>query len=287
MEETMTTETSVNTGNVEANESTETWYSNLNEEYRNHPSIQKFTDCNGLAKSYLSLESMMGQEKIPVPKDETDANAWSLYHKAFNIPETAEKYQLKVEGIDDDAKLNGYKELMLRNHIPNKVAQELLDAHVKDFKDYENYKIQQYNLESEKTTQQLKADWGLKYEENIKTANNFLHKMCTDQEEYNYFNEKLGNDIKFIKLLTKMGDSISEGSLGGFEGQTGGFTKTPAEAKQELDKILNDPTDAYWAGARNKRNDAQFCKEHNLSFVTEDERKARVAYVNSLMQMQG
>ena len=84
-----------------------------------------------------------------------------------------------------------------------------------------------------------------------------------------------------------MGNSISEGSLGGFEGQVGGFTKTPAEAKAELDKILNDPSDAYWAGSRNRRNDAKYCREHNLTYVTEEERKARVAYVNSLMQMQG
>ena len=36
------------------------WYSSLSEEYRNHPSIQKFQDVNGMAKSYLSLESLMG-----------------------------------------------------------------------------------------------------------------------------------------------------------------------------------------------------------------------------------
>ena len=33
----------------------ENWYSTLSEEYRNHPSIQKFNDANGLAKSYLNL----------------------------------------------------------------------------------------------------------------------------------------------------------------------------------------------------------------------------------------
>ena len=50
---------------------------------------------------------------------------------------------------------------------------------------------------------------------------------------------------------------------------------------------MNDPDDAFWAGARNKRNDMKYCKEHNLSYVSEEERKARVNYVNSLMSMQG
>lgn len=271
--------------NIEAN-GEQQWYSNLSEEYRNHPSIQKFNDANGLAKSYLSLESLMGRDKIPVPKGADDATAWGYYNKAFNVPDSIQGYDLKIEGAED-IQLDGLKELMLKHHIPNDTAQELLNAHIEDIKDYENAKIQAFNAESEEATKQLKSEWGLKYDENIKLARTFLEKMSANKEEFDYFKDKIGNDVHFIKLLSKMGSSISEGNLGGFEGQAGGFTKTPAEAKAELDKIMNDPSDAYWAGSMNRRNDAKYCKEHNLTFVSEEERKARVAYVNSLMQMQG
>lgn len=288
-DEPMTTDAPVEeetTDNVEAGgEQQQQWYSNLSEEYRNHPSITKFNDANGLAKSYLSLESLMGRDKIPVPKDENDVNAWSQYNKAFNVPNSAEEYNLKVEGAE--ANLDKFKELAHKYHLSNDVAQELLNAHIQDFKDYENAKTQAFNAQAEEATKQLKAEWGMKYDENIKLARTFLEKMSDNKEQYDYFNDKIGNDVQFIKLLSKMGNSISEGSLGGFEGQVGGFTKTPAEAKAELDKIMNDPSDAYWAGSRNRRNDAKFCREHNLSFVSEEERKARIAYVYSLMQMQG
>ena len=80
---------------------------------------------------------------------------------------------------------------------------------------------------------------------------------------------------------------VSEGSIGGGAGQVGNFTKTPAEAKAELDAIMNDPNDAYWAGARNRRDNAAWCREHGGNFVPEEERRARVAYVTSLMQMAG
>lgn len=275
--------------NVEANGEgqgqQQEWYSSLSEEYRNHPSIQKFSDANGLAKSYLNLESLMGRDKIPVPKDENDLNAWMLYNKAFNIPNSAEDYKFTVDGTEQN--LDAFKQLAHKYHLSNSVAQELLNAHIQDFKDYENAKVQAFNAEAEDATKALKAEWGLKYDENLKSAKNFLEKMSDSKEDFDYYNNKIGNDIRFIKLLSKIGNSVSEGSLGGFEGQVGGFTKTPAEAKAEIDKILNDPTDAYWAGSRNKRNDAKYCREHNLTYVPEDERKARVAYVNSLMQMQG
>ena len=282
----MTTDTpDFESDNVEAGGEQQHWYSSLSEEYKNHPSIQKFSDANGLAKSYLSLESLMGRDKIPVPKDSNDINAWSIYNKAFNVPDKAEDYKFTIEGEEQD--LTELKQLAHKYHLSNEVAQELLNAHVQDFKDYETKKQQQLDAEMQEATKELKAEWGLKYDENLKAAKNFLEKMSGSKEEFDYYNGKIGNDVKFIKLLSKMGNSISEGSLGGFEGQVGGFTKTPAEAKAELDRILNDPTDAYWAGSMNRRNDMKYCKEHNLSYVSDDERKARVAYVNSLMKMQG
>lgn len=264
----------------------EKWYDSLNDEYKNHPSIQKFQDANGMAKSYLALETMLGQEKIPVPKGADDTNAWALYRKAFDVPETADKYNIKVEGVEDD-KLKGLKDIFHKYNIPQAAAQELTNAHIQDFKDYEAAKVQAFNAEADKASEELRKDWGAKYEENLTAAKTFLEKMSISKEEYDYFDNKIGNDPKFIKLLSKMGQSISEGNLGGFEGQGGGFAKTPAEAKAELDKILNDPDDAFWAGARNKRNDMKYCKEHNLTYVPESERKARVQYVNSLMAMQG
>lgn len=263
-----------------------TWVNSLSEEYRNHPSIQKFTDPNGLAKSYLSLESMMGQEKIPVPKGADDTNAWGMYRKAFNVPENADGYNIKIEGVEDD-KLGSLKELFHKHNISQEAAQELTNAHLDGVKDLFAHQDQLRQVAMENATAELKKDWGLKYEENLKTARNFLEKMAGNEEDYKYFEGVIGNDAKFIKLLSKMGASISEGSLGGFETQTGGFVKTPAEAKAELDAILNDPNDAYWAGARNKRDNARYCKEHNLSYVSEEERKARIQYVNSLMAMAG
>jgi len=264
----------------------EAWYHYLNEEYRNHPSIQKFQDVNGMAKSYLSLESLMGQEKIPVPKNAEDTAAWAMYKKAFNVPESAEKYDIKIEGVEDN-KLVKLKELFFKNNISQSVAQELTNAHIEDFKEYEAAKSQAFDTAKQKATEELRKEWGVKYDENLKVAKTFLEKMSASKEEYDYFDSIIGNDAKFIKLLSKMGSSISEGNLGGFEGQGNGFSKTPKEAKQLFDEIMANPNDAYWAGARNKRNDLKYCKEHNLSYVSEEERKQRVQYVNSLIAMMG
>lgn len=256
----------------------------LSSEYKDNPSITKFGgDVNKLSKSYLELQSLMGQGRVAIPKDENDGVAWGLYDKAFGVPDTAEAYELTGEGAD----LAEFKTLMKQNHIPQATAQKLLDAHLHEFQVYEQLKSQQADQAKQTAEADLKKEWGLKYTENMEKAKNFLQKVSSDKDEFDYFCNLIGNDAKFIKLLSRMGSQISEGSLGGFEGQVSGFTKTPSEAKAELEKILNDPSDAYWAGARNKRNDPNWCRQNNAHFVSETERKARVAYVNSLMQMVG
>ena len=176
---------------------------------------------------------------------------------------------------------------MRENHISPKTAQKLLDAHLGDFQQLNDTIEQQRNAEKSAAEAELKKEWGLKYAENMQTANQTLKKLSATKEDYEHFLGVIGNDARFIRLLSSIGEKIGEGSLGGLEGQVSGFTRTPAEAGQELQRILSDPNDAYFAGVRNQRNNPVWCKEHNQTFVTEAERKARVEYVQSLMQMAG
>lgn len=257
----------------------------LSTEFKDNPSITKFGgDVNKLSKSYLELQSLMGQGRVAIPKDDADAAAWGLYDKAFNIPENAADYNLNAP---DGADLTTFKDIMKQNHISPATAQKLLDAHLNEFTNYENIKTQEAEAAKEAAEKQLKKEWGMKYNENMSKAAKYLEKISDTKEDYQYFLDTIGNDAKFIKLLARMGDSVSEGSLGGMEGQVSGFTKTPSEAGAELDKILNDPNDAFWAGSRNRRNDPNWCRTNNQHFVSEAERQQRVAYVHSLMQMKG
>lgn len=257
----------------------------LDASLRDNPSIVKFGgDPNKLAQSYLSLQSLMGQGRVAIPKDETDAEAWGMYDKAFGVPDKDDGYKLTAP---DGTDLSGFKKLMRENHISPKTAQKLLDAHLGDFQQLNDTIEQQRNAEKSAAEAELKKEWGLKYAENMQTANQTLKKLSATKEDYEHFLGVIGNDARFIRLLSSIGEKIGEGSLGGLEGQVSGFTRTPAEAGQELQRILSDPNDAYFAGVRNQRNNPVWCKEHNQTFVTEAERKARVEYVQSLMQMAG
>jgi hypothetical protein len=44
-----------------------TWKEAISEEYRSNPNIEKFTELDALAKSYINAVSMIGTDKIPLP----------------------------------------------------------------------------------------------------------------------------------------------------------------------------------------------------------------------------
>ena len=43
------------------------WRIGVDETIRDNPSLTKFKDVNGLAKSYLEAQKLVGREKIPIP----------------------------------------------------------------------------------------------------------------------------------------------------------------------------------------------------------------------------
>lgn len=257
----------------------------LSAEYQDHPSIQKFNgDVNNLAKSYLSLEQMMGQGRVAIPKDADDQVAWDMYDKAFKVGE----YNIQVkEGKEQEYNTAEFTEIMKKNHISPAAAQNIFDYFASSFEGQEQNAIAAEQQKMDDTINTLKSEWGAKYKSNLELANNTLSKFCADQDEYNHLLSVLGNDSSAIRVLNKIGAAMSEGSVGGFEGQVSGFAKTPSEAKAEFDRIMADKDDAYWAGSRNRRNDMAWCKANNATYVSEDERKARVQYVQSLIRMQG
>lgn len=264
------------------------WMDALDADFRNNPSIQKFTNVNGLAKSYLESQKLIGRDKIVIPKDENDAAAWDGYRKAFGIPENASKYDIKIEGVElKDTELESFKGLAFQHKVTNAAAQDFLQAHINGINEYEQAKQNLITEKGKQVTAELNKEWGLAAEKNWALAKGVLGKLCESDEQLKEIQTELGNNAHFIKFLHKVGSSISEGGFDGFGGQGGGngFTLTPAQAQAELDKINNDSNHAYWAGTKNQRNNYKWCQQHNASFVSPEEHKEAVKHYQSLIEM--
>jgi hypothetical protein len=126
----------------------------------------------------------------------------------------------------------------------------------------------------EKSKADLTKEWGRAYDGKVKLAQAVMNKFSENKETFDHINAKIGTDPVALRWLAKIGENFKEGSLGDLGTPKSSFTKTPAEAKAEYDKIMTDSNDIYWAGVRNN------------NMVPESIRKERISYVEGLLKMQ-
>ena len=81
------------------------------EELKSHPSLQKFNSPADLFKSYVSLESMLGKNKVPIPDENAPQEEWDKFYEKLGRPKTPDEYEIKLDGVQANEEfLNNYKQ---------------------------------------------------------------------------------------------------------------------------------------------------------------------------------
>jgi hypothetical protein len=63
------------------------WKNSISEEFRNDPNIEKFTEIDALAKSYINATRMIGQDKVAVPNKNSTEDQWNEVYSKLGRPE--------------------------------------------------------------------------------------------------------------------------------------------------------------------------------------------------------
>jgi hypothetical protein len=228
------------------------WKSNLPSDYVNSPTMQKFTDDkDGLAKavqSHLSLEKLLGHEKVPLPKDDKDIAGIQAFNKAMGIPDTAEGYALKDATIPDSMKSMSFDkktfaETVHKFGLTPKQANGLWEAYTQMSMGVYNKYVTENNAQLAQLVNELKQEWGDAYDPNVELGQMVINKFSDSEEAANYITASLLKNPQGAKFLAKIGSQFAENKIGDFKYQR--FSFTPEQAKQEIDKIMNDPQHPY------------------------------------------
>ena len=105
---------------------TSSWKDSISEVYRNDPNIEKFTEADALAKSYINAVKMIGQDKIAIPTNNSTQEAWDEAYEKLGRPESPEKYALDAKSdvvpFDENA-IKSFAEQLHKLGLNNKQAQ--------------------------------------------------------------------------------------------------------------------------------------------------------------------
>lgn len=218
------------------------WRDGIPEDVRSDPIWDKYGSQDDALRALVGAQKYMGREKLPVPKDENDKEAFDLIFKRLGLPENADGYKLPTdleipkEIPFDDNMLAGFKKVALENGI-------LPGQFDKLYRWYMNTTVEQYNAMVQKNKEAfqeaetgLRGKWGAAYQQNLALAK----KVCgtfADKSTVERVLQIAGNDPAMIELFANIGKVMSEDQM---TGKPGGLTLTPAEAESELSKIRGD-----------------------------------------------
>ena len=248
--ETTTTETAQPTTPVAtpAAQPTSSWKDSISEEYRADPSIEKFTEIDALAKSYINATKMIGQDKIVIPTKNSSQEAWDEAYAKLGRPESADKYALDAKSDVvpfDETAIKSFAEQSHKLGLNNKQAQGILEF----YKNNMEGSAQQAKIDTEtaqsQAEQQLRQEWGRDFDGKVKQAG-ALAKANINPEVLDMTlsnGTRLGDHPEIIKGFAKIANMMSEDKIVSTESEN---VNTVADIETEISAITNDTDGPYW-----------------------------------------
>jgi hypothetical protein len=227
---------------------TSSWKDSISEEYRNDPNIEKFTEADSLAKSYINAVKMIGQDKIVIPTKNSSQEAWDEAYAKLGRPESADKYALDAKSDVvpfDETAIKSFAEQSHKLGLNNKQAQGILEF----YKNNMEGSAQQAKIDTEtaqsQAEQQLRQEWGRDFDGKVKQAG-ALAKANINPEVLDMTlsnGTRLGDHPEIIKGFAKIANMMSEDKIVATESEN---VNTVADIETEISAITNDTDGPYW-----------------------------------------
>ncbi|QPZ53488.1 putative capsid assembly protein [Pelagibacter phage HTVC034P] len=226
---------------------TSSWKESISEQYRNDPNIEKFTEIDALAKSYINATKMIGQDKVVIPTNNSTEEAWNEVYDKLGRPESAEKYSLdaKSEVVNlDETAIKSFAEQSHKLGLNNKQAQGILEF----YKNNMESTAQQAKIDTEtaqaQAEQELRQEWGRDFESKVKQAGALakanINSEVLDMPLQN--GTRLGDHPDIIRGFSKIASMMQEDKIVATESENVNTTK---DLESEISAIMNDKNHPY------------------------------------------
>jgi len=224
------------------------WKEAISEEFRQDPNIEKFTEIDALAKSYINATKMIGQDKVAVPNKNSTEDQWNEVYDKLGRPESADKYSLDVKSDVvpfDDGAVKQFAENAHKLGLSNKQAQGVLEF----YKTSMEGTAQQSKVDTEtaqvQAEQELRQEWGREFESNVQRAGALakanMNPDILDLELKSGI--RVGDHPELIKGFAKIASMMSEDKI--VSPESDGTNKS-SDIESEISTITNNTDGPYW-----------------------------------------
>ena len=222
------------------------WKASLSDEIRSDKSLENIKDIEGLAKSYVHAQKLVGSDKIPVPNKFATEKDWDAVYEKLGRPAdaTGYKYDLPEDQKIDEASLKNFSDQAHKlGLLPGQA-----NGMVKFYNEMTAASLQESETTAvaarEASSIELKKEWGQAFDQKISQAAN-LAKSVGATELFNANmadGTKLGDHPIMIKAFADLAGKMGEDNI---TQSSGPAFQTPAQLDKEIGE-LTMPGSAYW-----------------------------------------
>ena len=180
-----------------------------------------------IVQGYRNLEKLVGNEKVPLPKGEHDAEGWERVFTALGRPSTPDAYQL--EDADTAAK---FHELGLNTRQAEAISGWLGESRDRAAKTAAEEAAAKRLAE----LGAVRSEWGIAYEENLRLSERAVKEYALSEHASKI--EAAMGTANWLKLTAQLGRGLGEHAFA-----TGGapqFGITKEEAVEQIGALTRD-----------------------------------------------
>lgn len=225
------------------------WREGVSEEFASDPALADIKDLDGLVKSYIHGQRLIGKDKIAIPGEDATDDDWNAVYDSLGRPETAGDYDIGApEEVPDGFVYNAeheqkMRELFHREGLTGKQASAIWSKIQEETKtNFEGF----YAGVNERLAAEhakLNKEWGAKRNENLELAN-WVAREFGGEDFVKFLNEsKIGQEPQFLRVAAAIGAKLGEDRQNVQTKSSGALT--PDEAMSKIKAIQGDPKHAY------------------------------------------
>lgn len=211
------------------------------EEFKDASSLKDIKDFDGLIKSFVNKDSMIGKKFEDLSPEDV-----SKYYGKMGRPDDASKYDLDVEGVGKEADLDWFKVSAHKAGLSNDQAKEVLSNYLSVNEKMVAEKQEAAAKSHSNQVAEVKEMFGIDFQENVAKANEAA-KFIGGQDLLDAIKDSgMGNNPHVIKAFHEVSKMMGEHkSVSGESKPTGASTESIQRSINELrsSKLLTDYND--------------------------------------------
>ena len=241
----------VDTGQA-ASETTEfNFRDHIDETIRDDPSLSTYKDINGMAKSLINAQKMVGADKVAIPGKYTTPEEMDSFYSKIGRPDGSDGYELSATDTIGEEGVNFFKQLAHKNGLTQTQAENILTeygGYLDTMGEKTEDQIEEIRVGLEKD---LQNEWGDQYQKNIDHSNDVVSFFAGENDEditemKLADGTRIGDNPMIIEMFSNIGQFIAE-KIG--EDSFSGRDNVPGMAMEEVQQELNSimaPGTPYW-----------------------------------------